>query len=79
VEKAICANPELADLDRQIDAVNARAVREAAGVSPRAGRTLQREQEKFLARRNLEYGRPGYDLQKAMRERLERLLGVDGY
>jgi hypothetical protein len=48
-------------------------------VSPRAGRTLQREQEKFLARRNLEYGRPGYDLQKAMRERLERLLGVDGY
>ena len=78
VEKAICANPELADLDRQIDAANARAVR-AASVSPRAGRALQREQAEFLARRNLKYGRPGYDLQKAMRERLERLLGLDGH
>jgi tetratricopeptide (TPR) repeat protein len=79
VEKAICANPELADLDRQIHAVNAGVVREAASVSPRAGRALQREQAEFLARRNLQYGRPGYDLQKAMRERLERLLGIDGY
>ena len=79
VERAICANPELADLDRQINAVNARVLREAASVSPRAGRALQREQAEFLARRNQKYGRPGYDLQKTMRERLERLLGVDGY
>ena len=78
VEKAICANPELADLDRRINAVNARVVRQAAGVSQRAARARQREQQEFLARRNAEFGRPGYDLGKAMRERLERLLGEDG-
>src|SRR5215831_17853596 len=37
VEKAICANPELADLDRQINAVNTRVVREVTADSPRAG------------------------------------------
>ena len=25
------------------------------------------------------FGRPGYDLHKAMRERLQRLNGIDGY
>ena len=80
VEKAICANPELANLDREIDAMNTRVVRKAASDSPRAGRALQREQDVFIARRNAAFGRPGYDLPKAMRERLQRnLLGVDGY
>ena len=74
VEKAICADPTLADLDREIQAANERAVREAAGASPRAARALAREQDEFLARRNLRYGRPGYDLGKAMRERLAHLL-----
>jgi tetratricopeptide (TPR) repeat protein len=81
VEKAICANRELADLDREIYAANARVIREAQGMrnaSPDA-RTLQREQDDFIARRNAEYGRPGYDLKKAMQERLKRLNGVDGY
>jgi len=77
VEKAICANPELADLDREINVANARVVREAR--SPREGRALQREQEEFIARRNAGFGKPGYDLQKAMRERLQRLNGGDGY
>ncbi len=72
VEKAICANPELANLDREINAVNTKVVR-----APRAGRALQREQDAFLARRNAEYGRPGYDLQKAMRERLDHLLAIE--
>jgi tetratricopeptide (TPR) repeat protein len=76
VEKAICANPELADLDRQINAVNLKVVREATADSPRAGRELQRQQDEFLARRNAQFGRPGYDLQKAMRERLDHLLSV---
>lgn len=76
VEKAICANPELADLDRQINAVNLKVVREATVDSPRAGRELQRQQDEFLARRNAQFGRPGYDLQKAMRERLDYLLSV---
>src|SRR5258706_2185147 len=73
VEKAICANPELANLDREINAVNTKVVRRAAGDSPRAGRALQREQDAFLARRNAAFGRPDYDLHKAMRERLDHL------
>jgi tetratricopeptide (TPR) repeat protein len=75
VEKAICANPDLADLDREIFAANARAVREAENA--RAARALQREQDEFIARRNAQFGRPGYDLQKAMKQRLETLNGVD--
>jgi len=77
VEKAICANPELANLDREINAVNTKVVRDATRDSSRAGRALQREQDEFLADRNAAFGRPGYDLQKTMRERLEHLLAVD--
>ena len=77
VEKAICANPGLADLDREINASSVRAIREVQ--NPRQARELQREQEQFIARRNAEFGKPGYDLEKAMRERLQRINGVDGY
>jgi tetratricopeptide (TPR) repeat protein len=77
VEKEICANPELADLDREISTMNIRVIGEAR--SPREARTLQREQDAFIARRNAEFGRPGYDLHKAMKERLEEIVGVDGY
>jgi tetratricopeptide (TPR) repeat protein len=79
VEKRICTNPELANLDREINAVNAKVVREATSDSPRAGRALQREQDDFIARRNAAFGRPDYDLQKAMRERLNHLLAVERY
>jgi tetratricopeptide (TPR) repeat protein len=74
VEKAICGNPELANLDREINAVNTKAVREAGQGNPRAGRAMQREQDEFLARRNAEFGKPDFDLQKMMRERLDHLL-----
>jgi tetratricopeptide (TPR) repeat protein len=77
VEKAICANPELANLDRQINAVNAKVVRDATADSPRAGRALQREQDEFLNQRNVAFGRLDYDLQKVMRERLDHLLAVE--
>jgi tetratricopeptide (TPR) repeat protein len=77
VEKAICANPELANLDRQINAVNTKVVREAGGDSPRAGRALQHEQDEFIARRNAGFGRPDYDLHKAMKERLDHLLAIE--
>ena len=77
VEKAICANPELANLDREINAVNAKVVREAVSDSPRAGRAMQGEQDAFIARRNADFGHPDYDLQKAMRERLDHLLAVE--
>ena len=77
VEKAICANPELANLDREINAVNTRIVREAGKDSSRAGRAMQREQDEFIARRSAEFGRPDFDLQKMMRERLDRLMALD--
>ena len=76
VEKAICASPDLANLDREINVANARAVRQAGGDSSGAGRALQREQDDFLARRNAGFGRPDDDLQKAMRERLDHLLAL---
>ena len=76
VEKAICANPELANLDREITAVNTKVVREAGQNDPRAGRAMQREQSGFLARRNAEFGRADFDLQKMMRDRLDRLMAL---
>ncbi|QOZ37643.1 hypothetical protein [Bradyrhizobium sp. CCBAU 53421] len=77
VEKAICANPALADLDREIVASTFRTVREAQ--NPGQARELQRAQDQFIARSDAEFGKPGYDLEKAMRERLQRINGVDGY
>ena len=77
VEKAICANPELADLDREVQGSYDRAVAEK--MTPRQGRTLRREQQEYISRRNAEYGRPGYDLKKAMRDRLQKINGIDGY
>ena len=77
VEKAICADPALADLDREVHGSYVRATRET--MNPRQARTLRREQEEFIARRNAAFGRPDYDLQKAMRQRLKQINGVDGY
>lgn len=71
VEKAICANAELADLDREIAAANARLVR--AATSPRDAQALQRDQDEFIASRNATFGKPGYDLKKAMQDHLRRL------
>jgi tetratricopeptide (TPR) repeat protein len=79
VEKAICADPELADLDRQIFAANTKVVREATSASPRDGRARQHEQQQFLVRRDAGFGRPDFDLKKEMRDRLQRLQGVGGY
>lgn len=77
VEKAICASRELADLDREVYAANARVLREARNEGE--ARRLQREQDHFIARRNAGFGRPGYDLKTAMQDRLQKLNGVDGY
>jgi tetratricopeptide (TPR) repeat protein len=77
VEKAICANPELADLDRQVQGSYVRAVAEK--LAPQQARKLKREQEEYISRRNSEYGRPGYDLKKAMLDRLQRINGIDRY
>jgi tetratricopeptide (TPR) repeat protein len=45
VEKAICANRELADLDREVFAASARVIREARNVGE--AKALQREQDDF--------------------------------
>ncbi len=79
VEKAICASPDLANLDRAIDVAYARAVNEAAGAGPGAIGTLQRAQDAFLARRNAGFGRRDYDLRQAMKDRLRQLTGTDRY
>jgi tetratricopeptide (TPR) repeat protein len=76
VEKAICASPELANLDREINAVNTKVVRQASKDDVRAGRAMQREQDDFIARRNATFGRADYDLQAAMRQRLDHLLAL---
>ena len=77
VEKAICANPELADLDREVHVSYVRATREDQTRSQ--ARALRRAQEEFIARRNASFGRPDYDLKQAMKQRLQRLNGIDGY
>jgi tetratricopeptide (TPR) repeat protein len=79
VERAICADPELADLDRQIFAANTRVVREASSASPRDGQARRREQQQYLAHRDAGFGRPDFDLKKEMRDRLQRLQGGGGY
>ncbi|MFX6031782.1 hypothetical protein ABTE99_19600, partial [Acinetobacter baumannii] len=71
VEKAICARPELADLDREVYGSYVRAIQDAR--DPRAVRLLKRQQDEFIARRNAQFGKPGYDLEKAMRERSRQI------
>ncbi|MET4389308.1 tetratricopeptide (TPR) repeat protein [Bradyrhizobium sp. F1.4.3] len=71
VEKAICANRELADLDREVFASFSRVLREARNAGE--AKALQREQDDFITRRNAGFGRSGYDLKKAMQDRLQRL------
>lgn len=77
VEKAICASPDLADLDREVHSSYVRVIQEAR--DPRDIRVLKREQDAFIARRNAQFGKPGYELKKAMRERLQQINGIDGY
>ena len=57
--------------------MNVRVLREAQ--TPRERQAIQRAQDEFLARRDADFGTPGYDLQKVMNARLQRLLGADGY
>jgi tetratricopeptide (TPR) repeat protein len=79
VEKAICADPDLANLDREIDTMNLQVIKDNMSVSARTVRALKRDQEAYIARRNAEFGRRGYDLRKVMKARLREIVGVDGY
>jgi len=76
VEKAICADPGLAQLDRNINDVFLRAIADAESDSHRAALALTREQRNFVDKRNASFGRRGYDLRQAMEERLDKLKDI---
>jgi uncharacterized protein len=75
VEKAICAGPGLAQLDRDINDVSLRAIASAETDGHRAALALTRQQRDFIGKRNAAFGRRGYDLRQAMEERLQQLQG----
>ncbi len=70
VEKAICSDPELARLDRQIDDAYKAAL---AKLDRRGTAELRREQHAFIARRNRAFGDPDYQIKKEFERRLETL------
>jgi uncharacterized protein len=77
VERAICADPQLARLDHDISGVFLRVI--ADQKSRRDALALTQQQREFIARRNASFGKRGYDLRVAMEARLKALTGVDGY
>jgi tetratricopeptide (TPR) repeat protein len=77
VEKAICADPELARLDSEINGMFLRVV--ADQKSRRDALALTQQQRDFIAKRNASFGKRGYDLRVAMEARLKAITGVDGY
>ncbi|HEX3439596.1 MAG TPA: tetratricopeptide repeat protein [Pseudolabrys sp.] len=67
VEKAICSDPDLVRLDRQLDD----AYKAALAKLDRAGvARLRREQHAFIASRNTSFGRPEYQLKRELEQRL---------
>jgi len=71
VEKAICADPGLAQLDRNINDVFCGDRGCGIRQPPRAG--ADRQQRDFIEKRNASFGKRGYDLRQAMEDRLEKL------
>ena len=76
VEKAICADPELARLDRNMNDAFLKAIASAESSNHRAALNLTRQQREFIEKRNASYGRPGYDLRQAMAERVDQLGAI---
>ncbi len=76
VEKAICVDPELARLDRNMSDAFLKAIASAERNSRRAALNLTRQQREFIEKRNASYGRPGYNLRQAMAERVDQLSGI---
>ena len=73
VEKVICADPALSQLDRDLNETYAKVIKSAAGGSQRAADALRDQQREFIAVRNTSFGKPDYDVRDAMEKRLERL------
>ena len=72
-EKAICSDPDLARLDREMDAAYkaALAKRDRKGVVE-----LRQEQRDFVAARNKSFGNPQYNLKHEMELRLAALRSM---
>jgi uncharacterized protein YecT (DUF1311 family) len=78
VEKAICSDAELAQLDRDMNAAFREALTRLPGAKAKA---LRQEQQAFIANRDHMFGRPSYQLKKEMRRRkleLSALVRDDG-
>ena len=70
VEKAICSDPELARLDREINSAYKAAL---ASRDSKAGAKLRDQQRDFIAARNKSFGNPHYNLKHEMEARLDVL------
>jgi uncharacterized protein YecT (DUF1311 family) len=78
VEKAICSDAELAQLDRDMNAAFQEALAQRSGAKAKA---LRQEQQAFIANRDRMFGRPSYQLKQEMRRRklaLRALVPDDG-
>ena len=73
MEKAICSHPDLARLDREIDAAYKAALGSRNG---KAAAQLRQNQRDFLAVRNKSFGNPQYNLRREMELRLAALRGM---
>jgi tetratricopeptide (TPR) repeat protein len=73
VEKAICADPELSRLDRDIDVAYTRVFALAKKDSAKTAETLRQDQRNFIADRNASFGRSDYVIHDAMQKRLQVL------
>jgi tetratricopeptide (TPR) repeat protein len=73
VEKAICSDPDLAQLDREIDTAYRAALASRDG---KANAQLREQQRDFIAARNKSFGNPQYNLKREMEVRLDTLRGI---
>ena len=74
VEKAICSDPDLAQLDREIDAAYRAALATRSG---KAAAQLRQDERDFIAERNKSFGNPQYNLRHEMELRLAALRGMN--
>jgi tetratricopeptide (TPR) repeat protein len=72
-EKAICSDPDLVRLDREIDGAYKAAL---ARLDPKALAQLRDQQRTFIAGRNKSFGNPQYNLKREMELRLAALRGM---
>ena len=73
VEKAICSDPDLSRLDRQIDDAYKAAL---ARLNRRGVERLRAEQRAFNVARDKSFGRPDYQLKRELERRLLVLRGM---